>query len=185
MNKHVCAPKKYDAKNDTCFSIEQLVEMAKAYNRYISKVKLSPDSDELAAADLDLIKIKADKKYLLSELKKRFNTVCQGNEVCLTKQEFMNEIIGEMREELENYTFRPTGPFDSTDWLSTLDINKIMKQYEKIYPDFKFLGAVPLNCDELNFCSLYDLDFDKFVNQKINKLGIIFNHDKYGQTRSH
>jgi hypothetical protein len=60
-----------------------------------------------------------------------------------------------------------------------------MKQYEQVYPDFCFLGAVPLNCDDLSFCSLYKLNFDQYKKDHIDKLGIVFNHDKYGSPGSH
>lgn len=172
---NICAPGKYDSKNNTCFSIEQLTEMAEAYNRYIAK----------SATKVAPIKIKADKKYLLNELLNRFDTVCQKKEVCLTKQAFMNEIVGEMRNTIENKTFRPVGPENPTQWLSTTDINKILQQYEDIYPDFKFLGAVPLNCEELSFCSLYQLDFEDYLKKGFSRLAIVFNLDKYGSPGSH
>lgn len=183
MDKNICAPNKYDEQNNTCFSLEQLLEMARAYNRYLTKQKLLPH--EHKNINTDLIKIKSDKPYLLKQLLDRFDTVCKGNEICITKQEFMNEIVAEMREEFDDYTFRPLGPLNPNEWLSTIDINKIMVQYEKIYSDFKFLGAVPLNCDELKFCSLYNLDFAQHEKNNIKKIGIIFNHDKFGQSGSH
>lgn len=184
MDANICAPKKYDAKNNTCFTLDQLVEMAKAYNRFLTKSKLNPYNKQ-TYGNANLIDIKSNKKYLLFELKKRFETVCNGDEVCITHQAFMNEIVGEMRDDIKNYTFRTVGPDNPKEWLSTGDINNIMLQYEKIYPDFKFFGAVPLNCDELNFCSLYNLNFEEHVNNNINNIGIIFNLDRYGQPGSH
>lgn len=178
---NICAPQKYDKENNTCFTIEQLMEMASAYNRYLAKQKLQ----NAMTTDIPFINIKPDKKYLLRELKKRFDKICGINEICLTKQSFMNEIVKEMREELENDTFRPEGPKAAHEWLSTFDINNFMKQYQKIYPDFIFFGAVPLNCEQLSFCSLFKIDFDKYRKQKINYLGIIFNLDRYGEPGSH
>ena len=141
-----------------------------------------PNATNLRA---DIIKIKQKKKFLLTELLNRFDTVCNRDEICLTKQEFMNEVIKEIREEIETNTFRPDGPANPTEWLSTNDINKIMLQYEKVYPDFKFMGAVPLNCNELAFCSLYKINFDKYLQKGIKRMGIIFNHDRHGQPGSH
>ncbi|BCS83220.1 putative thiol protease [Cotonvirus japonicus] len=179
-----CAPGGYDNKNKTCFSLQQLIEMAKAYNRYVSKTKLNPQKN-YNFGKAGLIDIKSDKKYLLSQFKDRFDKVCRGNEICLTQQAFMNEIVGDMYQEISTETFRVEGPDKSQEWLSSKDIDGIMKQYEKIYPNFKFLGAVPSNCDEVSICSLYNLNFDKFFNEGINYLGIIFNHDKFGQPGSH
>lgn len=180
---NICAPNRYDPEHKTCFNTDQLVEMAKGYNRYITKNKLSPSN--VKKIDISLINVKKNKKYLLEELLKRFKQVCGKNQFCLTKQDFMNEIVKEMREDIDNNTFRPEGPKDPSEWLSTIDINNIMKQYENIYSDFKFFGAVPLNCNEISFCSLYKLNFEKYNRDGIKKLAIVFNHDKYGQPGSH
>jgi hypothetical protein len=184
MNANICAPKKYDAENNTCFTLEQLIEIAGAYNRYLTKDKLNPIKKQ-ALGNANIIDIKSDKKYLLNQLKKKFETVCNGDEICLTQQAFMNEIVKEMRDDIDNHTFRSNGPNDPKEWLSTFDINNVMSQYEKIYPHFKFFGAVPLNCDELAFCSLYKLNFQKYLADGITSIGIIFNLDKYGQSGSH
>lgn len=181
---NVCVPGKYDSVNKTCFSIEQLTEMVKAYNRFITKTKFSPDKTmEIGGADL--IKIKPDKKYLLEQLRDRFENVCHGDEVCITKQSFMNELVKEMYEDIMEETFRAPGPEKAEEWLSTMDINKIMEPYEKIYRNFKFLGAVPLDCSEYRFCSLHGIDFNEYLQNGIRYLGIVFNHDKFGQPGSH
>jgi len=181
---NTCAPGKYDKTNKTCFSLEQLIAMAKAYNRYNSTVRLSPKSN-VNINDSALIEVKKNKAYLLQELYKRFDTVCGNDEFCLTQQEFMNELVKEMFNDITLNTFRPIGPDDHKEWLSTQNINEIMQQYEQIYPDFKFLGAVPLDCNELSYCSLHKLNFNEYLKKNIKQLGIIFNHDKHGQHGSH
>jgi hypothetical protein len=181
---NICAPKKYDRKNNSCFNDEQVLELAKAYNRYVTKVRLSPKKTiEIGGADL--IPIKNDKAYLLKEIHKRFNDVCHGNEICLTKQAFMSEVITKMHDDILYKSFRPGGPDNSTEWLDTSNIDEVMAQYEEIYPNFKFFGAVPLDCDQLTFCSLFKINFDKQYKDGFRKFGIVFNHDKYGQSGSH
>lgn len=177
---HNCAPGRYDGSSDTCFSENQLMKMAEAYNKYVTKQKLGVNKNKLFGG-VDIIAIKNDKKYLLQEFKKRFEKVCGSDEMCLTRQAFMNEIVGEMMSD----TFRPKGPHDPNEWLSTFDIDNIMTQYEKIYPKFKFMGAVPLNCDELHFCSLYKFDFENYYKNGIMHIATIFNLDRYGQPGSH
>lgn len=177
-----CAPGKFDSKNNTCFTIDQLLEMSKAYNRYLTINKFTEGNLNKSAK---LIDIRNDKKYLLKELYKRFNNICKNNEKCITKQDFMNEIVKEMREDILNNTFRPEGPEKSTEWLTTNNINKIMEQYEKKYSNFKFLGAVPLDCNEVSFCSLYQLDYNDLLEKNKTKIGIVFNHDKFGSPGSH
>lgn len=184
MSANICAPGRYDKENNTCFSLEQLIEMASAYNRFITINKLSPIKKLSGIDNQELIEIKKDKKYLLNEFKKRFSK-CGNDDFCLTKQKFMNEIVKEMRDDIQNNTFRPMGPTQPTQWLSTIDINRIMSQYEEVYPDFKFLGAVPSDCAKFSFCSLHNVNFDQYNTNNISKLGVIFNLDKYGEPGSH
>jgi hypothetical protein len=54
----------------------------------------------------------------------------------------------EKREILKEY-FRPTMP-DSweespAEWLDSLNIADVMKQYEEAYPNFKFIGTNPID----------------------------------------
>lgn len=185
MNNNTCAPSKYDKDNNTCFTLDQIVELSKAYNRHVTKTELNPNNNRINGGT-KLIEIKPDKKYLLKQLHNIFKDTCSGNEACITQQEFMNRIVSsEYRDDIINNSFRPIGPEKPEEWLSTVDIDQIMKQYEKVYSDFKFMGAVPSDCDNLNFCSLYSLNFEKFIKNKITKLGIVFNHDSYGEPGSH
>lgn len=75
---------------------------------------------------------------------------------------------------------RPIGPDKETAWLSNYDIINVMTKYEREYPDFQFFGAVPLDCEDYEFCPLRKLDFNK-----VRKIGIVYNLDKYGQSGSH
>lgn len=181
--KEKCNPGNYDAKNNTCFTSKQLIEMTGAYNRHITKKNIG--GDEKGEKAYNYIKIKSDVKYLLKELLKRFEDICGNDEYCLTKQEFMNEVVKEMRDEIKNETFRTKGPEDSTDWLSNSDIEAMMKPYEKIFKEYEFLGAIPLNCDEISKCVLYNFNFNKALKNGKTKFGAIFNHDRYGQPGSH
>ena len=60
---NICAPNKYDKTNNTCFTYSELLEMANAYNRYISKSQLHPLDKKFQ--DASIITIKPDKTYLL------------------------------------------------------------------------------------------------------------------------
>lgn len=183
MNQYKCAPHKFDEKNNTCFTLDEIKEIVSAYNRYITKVKLSPEFIA-EVGDATPIKLSDDKKQMLKDIWKRFNKICKGDDYCLSKQAFMNEIVPEMRTEI-NDSFKGIGPKGSTDWLSNKDIDGYMYLYEKVYPDFKFMGAVPLDCNDHSFCSLYKINYEKLKKSGIKKIGIIFNHDKYGQGGSH
>ena len=180
-----CAPgKKYDKINNTCFTLDELIELCNAYNRYITKNKF--DANSTLKTNALTIKVTPNKKYLLSELKKRFRDVCEEDEICITRQDFMNEIVRkEIKNEIINETHRPIGPEDPTQWFRTDDINNIIKQYEKKHNNFYFLGAVPADCDMIKYCSLYHIEYDKFAQQNINNLAVIFNLDTHDKPGSH
>lgn len=77
------------------------------------------------------------------------------------------------------------GPNGSTTWLNTSHINNVMKFYEVIYPNFKFMGAVPQDCFQYSQCNLGKTSFDKLLNEGKTQIGIIFNLDKHNQGGSH
>jgi hypothetical protein len=173
-----CAPSKSKEKH-TCFPLETLIELCKAYNKYIEKHK----SD---GRKLGKIEIKDDKQYLIKELMKRFTDVCNQNDhKCLTKQEFMKELTIDMFKDIKTNTFRPKGPTNPVGWLSSRQIDKIMQQYENIHNNFKFLGAVPIDCDMLSFCSTHKINYNNMLKNGTNIIGIIFNLDKHDQPGSH
>lgn len=168
-----CAPGTYDKKTNTCLTIDQLLEMCIGYNMWLAE---NPGKNVA-------IRIVNDKSSLLKEIRDRFKDVCD-NDHCITQQEFMNKIISKTRKEIQK-RYRHNGPKYGTNWLTTQDINNVLEKYEKIYPDFKFLGAVALNCNEIDFCVLYNFSFEDYAKKNINKIGIVYNLDKYGQPGSH
>lgn len=180
LNSPICAPdrKNLQRKDKTCFTDGEVLQLVTAYNKYVMDTVLS-NKKEPYSSPIDTVG--KSKIQLLSELRKRFKNVCNDNDYCITEQKFMHKITG---GNLEN-VFRPVGPKKSSEWLSTSDINSVMKQYEKIYADFYFIGAVPLNCDEINFCPSNSYDFDKLTDSGKRRFGIVFNHDRYGEPGSH
>jgi len=60
-----------------------------------------------------------------------------------------------------------------------------MEQYENVYPEFRFLGAVPIDFDKLSGLGIGDYDFSKSVKEKKTKLGLVFNLDEHWQPGSH
>lgn len=191
MKANGCAPDRVNNSNDSndsnnCFTLEELIELVSAYNRYVTKHKLNPNNNQSTDVKYGRpIKIKKDKKYLITELHLRFVNRCNGSDACLLKQEFMKEIVDEMRKHIEENAFMPNGPSSDTEWLSTTDINEIMKKYEKKYKQFTFLGAVPLDCEKYSFCSLYSVDFESIKSSGKTTIGVIYNLDKLGSPGSH
>jgi hypothetical protein len=79
------------------------------------------------------------------------------------------------------------GPKTQKEWLSNEDIDNTLKEYEKIYPHFKYLNAVPIDCENYDFCSLHKnkLKFDKWYDKGYRVFGTVFNLDKMYESGSH
>ena len=116
-----CSPnnssKKGSKKSYTCFNRKSLVKIATAHNNK-NKHK---------------IKITSNNKSLWNNIRKKLNNKC-NNEWCWTDQEFIKELND---KEIQEHTFIPKAPkswnSNKYEWLSTTDINKVMKQYEQKY----------------------------------------------------
>ncbi len=175
-----CAPNKaYDG--DSCIPLDVLIRMAEAYNKTVDsnrQIKLDQRRAE------NTLNPNGYKKYLVGEFTKRLSNVCK-DQICWTKQSFVKHMEDAYKTELKTSTFRPTGPAGRFTWLSTLDIDKVLSQYEKKYPEFKFLGAVPIDFDELDDLGLRNLNFEELKKEGKTKIGIIFNLDEHYKSGSH
>lgn len=182
FEQEVCAPGRL-FEDGSCMSLEVLVEMAKAHNKEMEE---KGNKNKLIKLDDNYITIEPGKykRYLVDKFKKLY-TNCK-NESCWLTQPFMKKMEKLKASEIKQQSFRPAGPQGSFEWLNTHNINEVMKQYEQINPDFIFLGAVPLDFDDLDYLGIKNLDFkDLMENKKKTKIGIIFNLDKSWQPGSH
>ena len=173
--KSICAPS--TAESFTCFTKRALINIVKNWNDYYKDNKID-------------IKKSDTKKVLWSKINEKLNNKC-SNDYCWTEQEFLNE----SKSNLQKKYFRPKKPkeWDSNEreWLNTYDINKVMKQYEKKYDNFHFIGAVPMDFDKkINFGScvideLCNINLKQLLNNGKTKLGVILNLDNHDQEGSH
>ena len=132
-----CAPSK-SYKDGSCFTYDNLKEIAEAYNKKSSnKINI----------------IDGDKMNLVNQIENRLKNNCD-DQVCWIRQDFVKKINS---EEIQNNTFRPEGPSKKYDWLSTTHINDVIDQYHKIHKNFKFLGAVPIDFDDLPVLGICDI----------------------------
>lgn len=166
-----CAPN-INSSKITCYSKEDLLFLIKAYN------KKKPKSHRI------IIKNKS-KKDLWLALNKNLNKDC-NNEWCWLEQNFVPAPYAKKLKE----TFRPEMPNDweknPFEWLSTTDIKRVMKQYEKKYPSFLFMGPVPSDCPSEITCSLSGIEVEVLINRLgKTKLGVIYNLDKHDDPGSH
>lgn len=173
-----CGPH-LEFENGSCIPLDLLIDMVEAYNKYNEE---NNKKDKIALhEDLEIVEPDNYKLYLLSEFKKRFN----GDQTEWINKKYLEFMEDDTKDYLENNVFRPEGPQGKFEWLSTLDINGVLSQYEEKYPDFKFLGAVPIDFDDLSYLPFKKIDFQEFVDNGVKRLGVIFNLDEHYKSGSH
>jgi hypothetical protein len=92
-------------------------------------------------------------------------------------------------------TFSPEMPEswlkNPNEWLSSLDIVKVMNQWEQRYKCFKFIGPSPIDYDthkmfgECVWDELCKFNLKSHIKNKKKKVGIIFNLDPHYKSGSH
>ena len=132
-----------------------------------------------------------DPKEIWTALKQRFGRMCR-NEACWMKQLAGNEFA----ERIENdATFAPEAPKswirDPDEWLSSEEIERVMKQYEDKFPAFEFLGPSPsdYNAPKLaGVCvweELCNFNLKKYVESGTHQIGVVFNTDPHTEDGAH
>ena len=169
-----CSPNPNNMNDFTCYSNNALLKMKKYWNIRHSSNKINSN----------------DTKQIWEQLKKNLSHICH-KESCWIRSKFMK---GNLDNELINYTFAPKSPEEwkknPTDWLSSMDIESVMKQYEKFYKCFEFFGPSPIDFDdhklygECVWEELCKFSLANEIKNGKNKIGIIFNthpHYKEGE----
>jgi hypothetical protein len=163
-----CSPKpKGEVNKYSCYTNKSLIKLRNKWNARHPDSKITSNSP----------------REIYSDLKKLLNDVC-SNEACWLKQ---SGAFGEVDDDLTE-SFAPTAPPEwkknPNEWLSSVDIMKVMKQYEKAYKCFDFMGPTPINFDTKKIdgqCvweELCKFDLDTLIKNGKTKIGIIFNTDK-------
>jgi len=169
-----CSPNPNNKKNYSCYSDSSLLKMKKYWNMRHPRDKITATKP----------------KEIWMELKRNMSNSC-NRESCWLRSKFMQ---GNTDAELLNYTFAPKAPqkwkVKPDEWLSSLDIESVMKQYEKYYKCFEFLGPSPIDYDhhklygECVWEELCNLNISDQIKRHKNKIGIILNthpHNKSGE----
>jgi hypothetical protein len=172
--KLICSPS-IKAPDETCYTSETLRKMKTYWNaRHPDKLINSNDATEI-----------------WSELKSNMDSVC-STEKCWLRQKFMKSKV---TDELINYTFAPSAPIswkkNPDEWLNSVDIEDVMKQYERKVPTFMFIGPSPIDFDkhllygECVWDELCKFKLENILKKGKNKIGIIFNLDPHYKGGSH
>ena len=128
-------------------------------------------------------------KEIWTALKQRFGRMCR-NEAC-----WMKQIMGVDPAEVVEDTFAPEAPKswirDPDEWLSSEEIENVMKQYEEKFPTFEFLGPSPSDYSAPKLAGmcvweeLCHFNLKKYVDSGTNKIGVIFNTDPHTEDGAH
>ena len=185
MKKPICSP--YSIKNNsddlndlTCFTYENLKRIQSYWNDRHPDSTITTD----------------DPTELWETLNFYMKKVLCNNEMCwvrkvVTDLNISNDIFAE--------SFVPKMPkswvSNPREWLSDLDISKVMKQYEIAHDDFIFLGPSPIDynvCNKMRndwvWPELKHFSLQKYIElQPIGKtkIGIVFNLDNHTGEGTH
>lgn len=115
-----------------------------------------------------------------------------NKETCWLRHKAIKEDID---LETKEYTFAPEAPKEwkenPTEWLTSIDILEVMKQYEKTYSCFEFIGPSPIDYDkhiaygECVWEELCEFSLEEQIKENKPKIGIIFNLDPHNKPGSH
>ena len=132
----------------------------------------------------------SNSKQIWQQLKEYYSSVC-NKESCWVRQMTKNT---KLEKELLD-AFAPESPKEwkknPNEWLSSIDIVKVMSQYEKKYKCFDFLGPSPIDYDthklygECVWEELCHFNLEQQIKKGHTKFGIIFNLDPHYKGGSH
>jgi hypothetical protein len=167
LKKINCSPKPKNEINDfSCYTNKSLYKLRDLWNARHPDIKITTNSPK-------------EIHKLISE---KLSGVC-NIESCWLKQK---SVFGKIESELTD-SFAPESPKEwkknPHEWLSSVDIMNVMKQYEKAYKCFDFIGPTPINFDkkkiygECVWDELCNFNLKDQIKRGKNKIGIIFNTD--------
>ena len=168
-----CSPKTAK-KGYTCLEDETLYKLKELWNARHPESKIEAN----------------DSKEIWSALNSKLKGVC-NKESCWLKQKFVD---GKLNKELQE-SYAPVSPKDwsknPNEWLSSVDILDVMKQYEEKYKCFDFIGPSPIDFDthklygECVWEELCHFNLEQEIKNGRFKIGIIFNLDPHYKGGSH
>ena len=77
---------------------------------------------------------------------------------------------------------------DPDEWLTTINIEKVLDQYAESNKQFYFYGASPIDYDTRVVCDIYKLcriNINEHITNGITKIGFVFNTDRSDQSGKH
>jgi len=175
LTKVNCSPKPKDEINDfSCYTNKSLYKLRDLWNARHPDAKIKSNSP----------------KEIHDQISKHLSNVCK-KESCWLKQK---ALFGQVDSDVAD-SFAPESPPEwkknPTTWLSSMDIIKVMKQYEKAYKCFDFIGPSPIDFDtkmlygECVWDELCHFSIKDQIKRGKTKIGIIFNTDPHNKGGEH
>jgi hypothetical protein len=179
FNLYQCNPSTLKDTKTTCLPMDMLERLRAKWNEQFPKHKIPASIRR--------------KETLWAELRKRM----QNQYKCASEYCAVQELGDAADKQSTAQYFRPKKPTvwekDPDDWHDTLTIAKVMEQYEPAFPDFEFIGPVPIDFDTKmpggwGRCvvdELCNIDLRKLKSQGTRSVGIVFNLDPHDRPGSH
>ena len=158
-----CSPNK--KLQYTCYSPSSLIKLKNEWNKDFPNKKIYSN----------------DPYKIWIQLKQSLDEKCH-DEKCWLSQSFISDNLD---KNLSHNTFAPNAPptwkKNPNEWLSSIDLNNVMHQYENKYKNFKFIGPSPIDFDKKRPKRLYQKTKQILKNYKFPKPPqLIFdNKDKF------
>ena len=159
----------------SCFTSDVLIKLKESFNKH-----------------------HASKPILANEPVEIWKELRERLKYCPKEDCWLSEIVEEpIQAKLKKSLFTPFQPDDwkgdPNPWLSNFDIFDVLHQYEQPYPNFKILGPTPIDFDARpkdmdGTCvweELCDFSVEKYLSNKITKIGVVFNLDEHDKDGSH
>ena len=169
-----CSPNPTNKNKFTCYTQDDLFRLRDLWNIRHPDAQIHTD----------------DIHAIWTDLNKNLKNVCD-KESCWLKQNFVNKTE---RSQLVN-AFAPVAPTSwkkkPNEWLSSTEIIDVMRQYERAYKCFTFLGPSPIDYDtrklygECIWQELCQFNLKTLLKKGKRKIGIIFNLDPHYLPGSH
>lgn len=169
-----CSPERSDKYKNSCLSFDEAKILASLYNKNNPLNKI-PESEF------------KNRKLLVAALDTKFSKVCDGEACWLGQYQESKHIM--------DHAFKPVKPkswaLNKRQWLSNYDIQDVMRQYERKYENFKFIGSLPVDFAESyndDRCIVKDMcrfDINQLKEKNKTCFGIVMNLDKHDQPGSH
>jgi hypothetical protein len=170
-----CSPKpKNEINKFSCYTNKTLLRLRDLWNARHPDAKINSNSP----------------KEIHKKISEMLGDVC-NKESCWIKQKAE---FGRIESDVAD-SFAPESPEEwkknPNEWLSSIEIMNVMKQYEKAYKCFDFIGPSPIDFDTKKLygeCVWDELCNFSVANQLKNgktKIGIIFNTDPHNKPGQH